>query len=759
MPAASVVLFSSPIAGIASLALAIAAIAVGVWRRIDLSAVSAWLLSAGTILLAIAAAGPLWNHPKPGTIAVMVDLSPSTRGANFRKPQFVRERLAELIGDAPYQLIAFAADNRPLDPAGPFNEIPVDQTVFSPADADAIILFSDARFDLPATIPPVYAAVDSGLENVFDASVRNLESFDGTLTTTIANTGPPRQATFPGSVAPIGRGTFIVTRPIPPGDQIAKVELNPADLWPENDSLSVRIAPPWLSEKWWIGENPPAGWRIFSPAQLPDLPEQYLAPSAIVIDNQSADQFSPAALDRLMQYVRDLGGSVLIVGGDHAFAAGGYPGTILEQMSPLASFGPEATMRWLLLADASGSMSQDAGDGRSRWQAATEAIIHLTPALPPNDLIEIGQFSDSVRWWLPPQSAASAAKAALPPPDAFPHGPTNLESALNQIADQSDAALPTQLLLVSDCDARIDDPDRLQDHLHQKKIHLHVLAIDRGSALEIIRKISDSTGGRVIEQFDPIQWTNSVHNLSRAAQPQLLLRKPVKVIFEHAANSLSNVTTSLWNRTWLKPDATPWARAGKVPMAAYWHVGSGCVAALAFGPDRSRMESIASLIAQKPRDPRFSVRWETTGRLHVVVDAADSGKFLNDLAITLELPDDAGKKTTPMQQSAPGRYEAVMASSRDSRIATLRTGDEIIDRVCIPGRYPPEFDAVGNDHAAMATLADRSGGQIIWPSDHHRIDFHWPVVATPLGPWTCAIALLLISSGLIYSNKAICRES
>jgi hypothetical protein len=738
------------------MALAVAAIAIARWRRIGLSAVSASLLSVGAILLAVAAAGPLWNHSKAGTIAVMVDLSPSTRGANFRDAKFVRERIAELIGDAPHQLIAFAAGNRVLDPAGPFDEIPADQTVFSPVDTDAIVLFSDARFDLPAKSPPIYPIVDSGLENVSDASVRKLESIGQTLTATIANSGLTRQAKFPDSQSAVGEGTFVIARPKPSADQIIKVELNPGDLWPENDSLTLRIAPPWLSERWWLGGNSPAGWRSISPDQLPDLPEQYLAPAIIVIDNQSAERFSPSILDRLMQYVRDLGGSVLIVGGDHAFAAGGYPGTILEEMSPLASSPPQATMHWLLLTDASGSMAQDAGGGLSRWRMATQAIVRLLPALPPADLVQIGQFSDSVRWWITSQSAASAAKMSLPPFDAFPHGPTNLESALNQIAEQTDSELPTQLLLVSDCDARIDNPAALQDHLREKKIHLHVLAIDHGSALEIIRNISDGTGGSVIEQFDPGQWTKSIHDLSHAAQPSLLLREPVNVVFENAAKSVSGVAASLWNRTWLKPDATSFARADKTPMAGYWRVGSGCVAAMAFQADLPRIESLASLIAQKPHDSRFSVRWEMGGQLHVIVDAADSRRFLNDLPISLEL---AGEKAVPLRQTGPGRYESVVGSSRDSRIGTVRTGDEIIDRVSVAGRYPAEFDAVGNDHAAMAALSDLGSGQIIWPSDHQRIDFHWPIVATALGPWICTIALLMIASGLIYSKSGIWRES
>src|ERR1700689_2023844 len=105
MPTASAALFSSPNSGIAALALAIAIIFIARRRQLSFPPVSEWTLSAGIVLLALAAAGPLWNRPKPGTIAVMVDLSPSTRGANFRNPAFLRQRIAELLGKSPYQLI------------------------------------------------------------------------------------------------------------------------------------------------------------------------------------------------------------------------------------------------------------------------------------------------------------------------------------------------------------------------------------------------------------------------------------------------------------------------------------------------------------------------------------------------------------------------------------------------------------------------------------------------------------------------------
>jgi hypothetical protein len=692
----------------------------------------------------------------------MVDLSPSTRGAHFRNPDFLRRRLGQLIADAPFRLIAFAAENRPLDPAGPFDEMPADRTVFSPTNADAIVLFSDARFDLPDQSPPVYVALDEGLENVTDGSVRNLEVRGNSLAATIANTGPSREASFPDSTMPVGTGTFVVTRPIPNGASAATVKLNPSDLWPENDSLTLAISPVPASEKWWIGRNPPGdGWRSFRPEQTPILTLQYLGPAVIVIDDQPADRFTPAQLDCLMQYVRDLGGSLLIAGGDHALAAGGYPGTALEQISPLASSPPTPTMRWLLLADASGSMSQEIGGGVSRWQAATEAMVKLLPALPPSDPVQIGQFSDAVRWWLGPGTVADAAKAPLPPAGLFPHGPTNLESALEQIAGQAegkasaaDANLPSALLLLSDCDAQFDHPHELAGLLSKKHVRLYVLAIARGSGLETIRRISAESGGAVAEELDPRDWARSMRILSQAALPPAIEREPATVVFENGAKSLGKTTVAVWNRSWLKPDAERWAAAfgaeAEVPMAGCWRVGSGCVTATAFQPEDREIDSLASLIAEKPRDPRFSVQLETGGRLHVTVDAADAGQFLNNLAITLELAGNAGKRQAALDQTAPGRYQTSVDSPRESEIATLRNAGETIDRFAVAGRYPPEFDAVGNDHVAMRKLAQDSGGEIIWPNDSGRIDFRWPRLETPAGPWICLVGLILVSAGLVH---------
>lgn len=753
--------FSSPQLGIAAIAAAIVAMGIAIVRRVNIPILSRFLLGAGVLLLALAAGGPVWNRAQRETIAVMVDLSPSTRGAKFRNADFLRRRLRELIGNSHYQLIAFAGQNLLIDPSDPLAEMPTDQTRFTPAPADAIVLFSDAQFDLPSASPPIYIVADEGLENISDASVQQLELRGGELSATLANAGARRAVSFEGTTgaatAPVYPGTTVIDRPIS-GAGVAGAKLNPGDLWPENDSLWLRVAAPTAGEKWWIGENSPRGdWKSLQPQRVSNLPQDYLAPAVIVVENQPADRFTPSQMDCLMQYVRDLGGSLLIVGGDHAFAAGEYDGSRFEELSPLASSPPTPTTRWILLVDGSGSMSQDAGGGISRWQTAARAVIHLLPNLPSADPVEIGQFSDTVRWWLQASTAAEAARTPLPPADAFAHGPTNLELALNQIAGDTNGKLPTELLLLSDCDATLDHRKELADLLVRKRIRLDVLAIGHGSALENIRAICATTGGHVVESFDPRQWSRSMAKLSQAALAPRIVREPVTVVFENEAKSLGSETAAVWNRTWLKPQAEQWASAMRnhteVPMAGYWRVGSGCVAAVAWELDQSRVELLAERIAQKPRDPRFSVHWENGRRVQVVVEAVDRGQFINGLTIRLVLAEDAGLGQVPLGQTGPGRYEASIAATENPRIGTLRIGDETIDRASLPGRYPAEFDALGNDHAAMRKLAEISGGEVIWPTDHGPIDFRWKKREVALTPWICAMELLGLAAGLIVWRR------
>ena len=415
-------------------------VAIALFRRPDMRRSSQILILLGLVLLALAAGGLAYLQTDPHDVVVMVDLSPSTRTAQYRDSKFLQQRIRSLLGQNPYRMVYFSDDTRTqITVADPLPDLPSPKTIFKPPPASAILLFSDARFDLPAAASPTFIAVDPMLENPPDAAIKQLEIRDQTLSTAVSNSSDKYRNLQSPTTRPIPPGSFVLTDSLPPNAPLITARLNPADNWPENDQLQIRVPPPILAERWWIGSNPPPNFKSLQPQDLPTDSTAYLTPSIIILNNLPASAFSQTQLDRLEQYTRDLGGSLVLIGGDHAFAAGGYTGTTLDALSPLASAPPTPTIHWILLADASGSMSATAG-GSTRFDLAKQSLTSLLPHLPPEDPVSIGSFAEKLRWWSTGKSAKETAN--IPFPQILPTGPTNLEAALLRIVAESEAGMP-----------------------------------------------------------------------------------------------------------------------------------------------------------------------------------------------------------------------------------------------------------------------------------------------------------------------------
>jgi hypothetical protein len=756
--------------------LSVAAIAIALLRRLKLSLLTKILLLLSITLLTLAAGQPIWHRPIPQRIAVMVDLSPSTRTASYRDRAFLQRRLSQLLGHTRYDTLYFSDHNEHSISGNVLPDIPADRTVFDPPAEAAVILFSDGQFSLPKAAPPIYPVIDPGLIDPADASIPNLEVRNNTLLITTRNGIAARSVVLTGSatretVAPTGEAT----QSIPLSQSITSASARfagAADPWPENDALSLRLPPNLSTERWWIGQDPPdPSWKPLSANELAIDSSAYLAPSIIVLNNLSADILSTAQRDRLQQYVRDLGGAVLILGGDHAFAAGNYTGTALETLSPLASSPPAPILHWILLADCSGSMNDPAGN-TTRWHLAASAILKLLPELPPDDLASVGSFAREVTWWSSSKSVRDTARLALPPADVAPNGPTELQPALASLAKQS---MPTQLLVLTDAETQITDPDALATELRAKNIHLHVLAIAQGSALKSLRRIADLTGGSIVEQFEPRRWSAAVRQLMQSAMPQRLSTTDTTITFINDAKNLESHPVHPWNRTWLKPAATLLARTHgsdasqkdePFPMAARWRVGAGEVLATAFPANAIEAHSLSALIARQPRDPRFTIRWTTGATLTVTIDSRDDRTYLNALPLTLQLLEDS-----PMQenfsiqnaqgapkskianfrifQTAPGHYTLTLPAPRSPSFASVVLENSTLDRIPLAARYAPEFDGIGNDDANLHELARRTGGRVIGPADTNPIVFRWPRTPTPLTPFCATAAASLLAVALL----------
>ncbi len=744
-----------------ALALVAAACAVGVAarRRVQFPVGSRVLAILGMLLLAAAAGGMTWLWSDKRSVVVMVDLSPSTRTAQYRDAASLQRRVQQLLGGAPHRVIYFAADNRDQVPVGDrLQDLHAERTIFNPPDAAAVLLFSDAQFEPPAAAPPMFIAVDPLLEEPEDAAVRRLEANDGRLMVGASNTtGKPRECLSEpaGLQKAIAQGQYVVAATIPAATGDIAVRLKSEDAWPENDRLAIRSAPLALSERWWIGVNPANGtWRRLDPSQLPLDEVAYLAPGVIVLDNVSAAALSETQQARLEQYVRDLGGALVIVGGDRAFAAGEYAGSRLEAMSPLASNPPMPTMHWILLADASGSMAAPEA-ATTRWVLARQSILRLLPHLPPEDPVTIGNFAERVTWWSQGRSARDTRAMKLPPQHIEPQGPTNLEPALLGIISSTEGDMPSQLLVMTDAETEFAQVPAINAGLRTKRIALNVLSIGRGGGkgLAALESLVAGSGGTMVTESSPEKWPAAMQKLFQTVSPNRLGETPVISRFAGPLSSLPARELRIWNHTWLKKDVLLLAdgvTAGvSWPLAARWRVGAGSVGAVAFSANEGEALAMANLVAQPPRDPRFSVSWDAADSLRVTVDAVDGGTLINAASIQLELVDEERAEMLTIPQAGPGLYEVERPAPRKPTIATVRHQGRLLDRQAIAGRYEPEFNRIGNDRYAMAELARGTGGAVIPPNQTGSIRFNWPAREVPLASWLSIGGAMLIAAALV----------
>jgi hypothetical protein len=742
----------NPMLMLPAVVLAIVMIAIAWGRFIDMPKCSLLLLSVGALLLALAAGRPVLRIALSQPVTVLVDVSPSTRGADFRNFDLLRKRLDELLHGTTYKVLSFANGISAKDEG--LREIWCDQTRLNlPPDA-AVVLFSDGRFDLPASGPPTYPVIDPNLQDPPDGMVKDLELRGNVVVAHVGSDGRERLLNWNGTAdrgaSRLPRGNSILqSRAVK--SQSVTANLSAIDLWPENDTLSLRIPAAQRDQRWWISSTPaPADWTAMSPSDIPVDPGAYLCVAAIVIDDVSIESLAIVQQQRLQQYVRDLGGAVVLGGGDHAFAVGGWTGTMLDGISPLASTPPQPSIHWILLADSSGSMAQrvDQTSDTTRWSAASEALMRLIPTLPPADLLSTGSFAADVHWWSWLRPASESAKRITPPTDIHPDGPTNLSAALQSVAKATDGSMPVEVLILSDADASIDSEESLAKTLAEKHVRPHLLALAPAGASNSVAALVSRLGGTIVDEKDPSQWSISAARLLRGVAP-IRMNYSASTI-QYDGISLPQRRIEQWNATWPKSGATMLAHDGQTVMAASWRFGAGQVIASAFQATPTELVSMADSIAQASRDPKFSVSWQDGAALRMTIDARDGGRFLNDLTPQVRLTQD-GNDTAPtivVPQTAPGRYEIDLPAPQRPAFAVATVGSEMIARRALVGRYPKEFDSLGNDREALEELARRTGGKIIEASDHGPIDFDWPRRSVVVASWTAIIGALFVACGL-----------
>lgn len=114
----------------------------------------------------------------------------------------------------------------------------------------------------------------------------------------------------------------------------------------------------------------------------------------VVLQNVAADEVGTDGAERLLAYVRDLGGGLVMVGGPDSFGAGAWRGTAVEPLLPVELSLPERLVSpeagIVFVIDRSGSMrARMGGSTRDLQTIANEAAAAAIGSLDPQDLVGV----------------------------------------------------------------------------------------------------------------------------------------------------------------------------------------------------------------------------------------------------------------------------------------------------------------------------------------------------------------------------------
>jgi hypothetical protein len=721
---------------------AIMAIAAGIigWRA-PLPRSARWAFSLA-LLLAIAAAGaPRLERRVLPRLAVLVDVSPSTRTGAWREPAWLEAFIQSLAAKAEPSLYAFAAEPVPValeDYTGAEQQAPTTRMAL-PDGYDAYLILTDGRLELIDHGATATLAIDEALLAPSDAAVTGLR-IDGDRILTTAQwrgQGGPTLSLEAGGVRQAWRESVLLHLPVD-ADRPTVARVVEGDPWPENNQLRLGHATFEYGRRLWFGGGA-AG--TFEPlAVLPPSADALAGASILVLANIPAGDVSPAAQRALRDYVMNLGGTLVLLGGDRAFAAGGYAGTLLEALSPLSSLPPAPQARWVLLADASGSMAQPAGT-QTRFERAAAALSSVLPALPPESEVEIGGFAAGMTWWSRGGTAEAASRQHYPPPGATSGGPTNLAAVLRSLAGEGQAGdLPTQVIAITDAEVPLNDAAGLAEALRGAGIILNVVNVGGGAEGAALAELVEATGGRFVSAADPIDWGEAARRVAQAAIGEPVTTGRASVRFTGPLEAVGGLTLEQWNLTWPKQETTMLAVADAVPgtlppAAATWQVGLGRVVALGFETPTEAAVAIADAFESAADGSGALVEWHDGTDLVIRIHAPDGTS-----AVAVR----RGGADVPAQRVAAQTWEVRIAPPREPEVTSVVVDGRVTERRATAGRYSVEFDLERLSLEDLRARFDPAGHDVISLSG--LPDWH-PPARNRVADLTTAAALAAFAAG------------
>jgi uncharacterized membrane protein len=488
--------------------------------------------------------------------------------------------------------------------------------------------------------------------------------------------------------------------------------------------------------------------RRTSAERLPARPAAFAGYDAVVLEDVTATVLSRAQMEALRNYVRDLGGGLVTIGGPQSYGLGGYRGTPLEEVLPVTMDVRHRvglpSVAIVLIVDTSGSMAA-LGAETAKVELAKETAQSVVDLLGERDLIGVIQFAQEHRWLVPLTEARHRERIVEQVARLHAGGGTNLFPALAgaRTALAAQNVKVKHVIVLSDGHTDPGDFEPLTRRMRAERMTISAVSVGKDADVNFMASLARWGGGRHYVARDVYSIPQIfVAEAMVAARAYLVEERfvPQRQQTDLMAG-LGNLPALLgYVATSAKPAAEVHLRsAQRDPILATWRYGLG--RAVAFTSDAVPRWSVewhrwqdfalfwsrAVRWAMKPARGTLDVHTDLEGAtLRVAADARDdAGEPLDGLTVEATM---AGRNMVPLRlrQTGPGWYEGRLLLDDPGLHAvavTARSGTEVVASSTVPVvlSYSPELRDLGTDAALLARVAEIGGGDVlVRPEDAMR---------------------------------------
>jgi uncharacterized membrane protein len=505
---------------------------------------------------------------------------------------------------------------------------------------------------------------------------------------------------------------------------------------------------------------------------IPQTLDEWEQFEAVILSDIPVAAFSLQQMNLLRNYVRDLGGGLLMLGGGQSFGLGGYYNTSLEEILPVrCDFEKEKekpSLAMCLVIDSSGSMENE------KIELAKDAAKSVVELLTARDFVSVIAFDSKPQIIVPIQNVISPAAIGSAIGKINAAGGTNIYPAILEAFEQLNrtSAKLKHVILLTDGKSEPGDFETLVRRMVDARITFSTIGIGDAD-IDLLKRLSDIGQGRFYPCQDPLAIPQIFARETMTASKSAIKETPFVPVILMADDLLAEIAVETMPPllgfvvTNSKPSSRfVLATESGEPLLVWWRYGLGI--SVSFTSDVKNRWAAEWLTWQEfskfwSQVIRHSMRHpetrgsvidlkENNGNIHLILDTADiTDNYINKAIGTMTvISSNFPKQEIALEPTAPGRYEGIwtLPERNEFQLQIMLQNNEkvlVSKSYGVTAGYPNELHIKPVNTELLKQIADVSGGcfdpkpEELFSIQQNRTV--WKVI--PLASWLIAMAICL----------------